>query len=369
MRRVAIVATGMTKFTMDDSSTESVLTESARELFCANDNVDRADVDGTLVSTNDNSKYLAQILSESIGVHPKAAHTVESMCSSGTSAIISAYSYIASGLADVVLVSGADRYDSPGRVLEWDVARGQFRHPIYWASLFTQAYKRTHHITDEDLAVVPVKNHIHAVNNPDGLSKKTYCIRDVLDSRTLADGIRLLDCSRPCTGGSSVLLASEEKSRYITDRPVWIAGIGQKMTSAGFAKSKRFDILESTVIAARNAFGMSGRGPDDVDVAEVHDAFSVCEPMALEATGLASDGHGMALVRDLYETGSLRVNPRGGLLGSGHPLGATGIAQIVEVAAQIQGRAEKRQVKDAAVGMVHNMAAAATSSTVLVLEG
>lgn len=368
MRKVAIASFGMTKFSKDDTPVESILAESARNLLYPCRNIDRTTIDSVLVSTNSNSKYLSQILSETVGIAPKTAHTVESMCNSGTNAIVSAYSYIAAGMADIVLVSGAERSDGPGQVLEWDDSRGEFRHPIYWGSIFTRSYKRKHSVTDEDLAIIPIKNHKQAAENPNSLSTRTYSLKDIRASERLTDDLRLLDCSRPCTGGASILLASEQKSKQITDAPIWITGIGQKSTFAGFAKTPTFDSLESAGIAARDALLMSGHDANNVDVAEVHDAFSVCEPMALESLGLAEQGCGTALALDLFETGNFKINPRGGLIGSGHPLGATGIAQTVEIVQQLQGVAGKRQVDNPHVGLVHNMAAAATSSTVLVLE-
>lgn len=367
-RRVAIAACGMTKFSKSDIPVESVLSESAIDLFGSCSNFDKSTVDSVLVSSNSNTKYLSQILSEKIGIKPKIAHTVESLCNSGTNAIVSAYSYIVSGLADAILVSGADRYDSPGQVLDWDESRGEFKHPIYWASIFTRSYKRRYSVTDDDLAVIPVKNHKQAASNPHALSKKTVSIDDVKNSKRLTEDIRLHDCSRPCTGGASVLLASKEKSCDISDSPVWITGVGQKTTSAGFTKNLAFDSLESTRIAARDALKMSRQNASKVDVAEVHDAFSVCEPMALESIGLAVEGKGTDFAKNLHDTGNFMINPRGGLIGSGHPLGATGIAQAVEITRQLQEKAEKRQVDNPEVGMIHNMAAAATSSTVLVLE-
>lgn len=364
MRRVAIVSHSTTQFSKKDIPIESILAESAKILL---HNHDKTLINSVLVSTNNNAKYLSQILSEMIGIKPKTAHTVESLCNSGTNAIVSAYSYIAAGLADVILVSGAERYDSPGRILHWDESRGEFKHPIYWASIFTRAYKRRHSITDDDLAIIPVKNHKHASFNPDALSQDIYTINDVRNSRKLTDDIRLLDCSRSCTGGASILLASEEKARLFTDTPIWITGIGQKTISAGFTKIS-FDSIESTSIAARDALQMSNRTINEIDVAEIHDAFSVCEPMILESLGIAKEGKGLSLAKEHYATGNFQINPRGGLIGAGHPLGATGIAQTVEITKQLQNTAGKRQVDSPHVGLVQNMAAASTSSTVLVLE-
>ena len=215
---------------------------------------------------------------------------------------------------------------------------------------------------------MPVKNHKQSQNNPNALSEKTYSLEDVINSKKLTDDLRLLDCSRPCTGGASILLASENTCKKFTDVPIWITGIGQKTTSAGFTKNMSFSSMESTHVAASTAFEMSKRNVKDIDVAEVHDAFSVCEPMALESLGFTDKGKGMTMIKELYTTNNLKINPRGGLIGSGHPLGATGIAQTIEITQQLQSCANKRQIENAKIGLIHNMSAAATSSTVLVLE-
>lgn len=366
--RVGIAAYGITKFSREDLKIESVLLESTKNLFQNCSNLTQKDVDAVLVSTNNNSKYLSAVLSEIAGIEPDIAHSVESMCNSGTNAIVSAYSYIVSGLADVVLVSGAERYDSPGQILEWDNSRGEFKHPIFWASIFTNSYKREYGIHDEDLALVSVKNHRQALKNPNALSHKEYTLEEVMNSKKLTEDLRLLDCSRPCTGGASIVLASEEKIKEFSDSPVWITGIGQKTTSAGFTKNTTFSFMESSRIAASSALNMSGHKPNQIDVLELHDAFSVCEPMALESIGLAKKGNGLSLVKEMVLTDNPMINPRGGLLGSGHPLGATGIAQTIEITQQLQSKAENRQVDSPKIGLVHNMSAASTSSTVLVLE-
>ncbi|MEC4848318.1 MAG: thiolase family protein [Nitrosarchaeum sp.] len=368
MSKVGIASYGLTKFSKDDSKIESVLLQSTKKLFDASPNLSRNDIDAILVSTNNNSKYLSAVLSEMSGIEPKIAHSVESLCNSGTNAIVSAYSYISAGLADVVLVCGAERYDSPGQILEWDNSRGEFKHPIFWASIFTKAYKREFSITDDDLAIVPVKNHKQSKNNPNALSEKTYSLDEVINSKKLTDDLRLHDCSRPCTGGASILLASENVCKKYTDTPIWISGIGQKTTSAGFTKNIAFSSMESSRIAATSAFQMSKRNVMDIDVAEVHDAFSVCEPMALESLGFTDKGKGMNWIKELHTTDNFKINPRGGLIGAGHPLGATGIAQTIEITQQLQSSADKRQVNNAKIGLVHNMSAASTSSTVLVLE-
>ncbi|NNL58041.1 MAG: thiolase family protein, partial [Nitrosopumilus sp.] len=222
MTKVGIAAYGITPFRKDDQKIESVLLESVKDLFENNSKIEQKDIDAVLVSTNNNSKYLSPILSEMAGIRPKIAHSIENLCNSGTNSIVSAYSYIKSGLANAVLVSGAERYDSPGQILEWDNSRGEFKHPIFWASIFTKAYKREFSITDEDLAVVSVKNYKQAKENPNALNHKIYTIKDIVNSKKMTEDIHLLNCSRPCTGSASILLTSEETTKKISDTPIWI---------------------------------------------------------------------------------------------------------------------------------------------------
>ena len=153
----------------------------------------------------------------------------------------------------MVLVSGAERYDSSGQILEWDNSRGEFKHPIFWASIFSKSYKEEYGISNEELAIVSVKNHKQAKENSNALSKKTYTVEDVMNSKKLTDDLRLLNCSRPCTGSSSILLASEEVVKKYTDSPIWITGVGQKTTSAGFTKNTSLSSMESTKIAGESA--------------------------------------------------------------------------------------------------------------------
>ncbi|MDE1764128.1 MAG: thiolase family protein, partial [Thaumarchaeota archaeon] len=247
-------------------------------------------------------------------------------------------------------------------------SRGQYKHPIYWSSLFTSAHARKHGTTMEDLAYVSAKNHRNSLDNPNSYFDHSYSFDEVMRSKNLTDNVRLLDCSMPCNGSASILLASEDVIRKFTENPVWIKGIGQKSISAGFTKNNDLYSMQSTMLASSYAYSMSGNSPSDIDVAEVHDAFSICEIMALEDLRLAGPGRGAGFVKDMYKTGNKKINPRGGLIGTGHPLGATGIAQTIEMFQQVQGTAGKRQVEKARTALVHNMSAAATSSTVLILQ-
>ena len=368
MKKVGIAAAGLTEFSKKESSLESLMISSVKPIFDETRNLSQNDIDVVLTSTNANNKYLANIISEMSGISPRVAHSVESLCNSGTNGIVSAYSYIASGLADVALIVGAEKTDSPGLVLEWDESRGQYKSPIFWASMFTSAHMRRYGTTLEDIAYVGAKNHRNALDNPYAYFKKLFSVQDIMESKSLTDNLRLLDCSMPCNGAAAVLLASEEKIKQFTDTPVWISGIGQKSISASFTKNEDLTSLKSTIQSAPKAYEMSKKKPSDIDVAELHDAFSICEIIELEDLGFAQKGKGASYVKNLYENNDRKINPRGGLIGSGHPLGATGIAQTIEIFQQLQGRAKKRQVDGAKTGLVHNMSAAGTSSTVLVLE-
>ncbi len=368
MKKVAIAAAGITKFNKSEKSLESIMLSSIRPIFENTSNLKQDDVDVVLTSTNANRNYFANIISELSGIKPKISHSVESLCNSGTNSLVSAYAYISSGLADVALVVGADKMDNPGLVLNWDMSRGEYKHPIFWSSMFTSAHMRKYGTTLEDLAYVSVKNHRNALDNPCAYFEKSFSLDDVMNSKNLTENLRLLDCSMPCDGAAAVILCSEEKAKKLTDTPVWISGIGQKTISASFTKNNDLSSMESTKNAVNDAYRMSNKTADDIDVVELHDAFSVCEIIELEDMGFCQKGQGTKLVRDLYYTNNKKVNPRGGLIGAGHPLGATGIAQVAEVYQQLSGKAGKRQIEGAKTGLVHNMSAGSTSSTVLVLE-
>jgi len=367
MTEVAIVGTGETKFSKNDEDVEQLLLESANNCIKSIKNCELRDIDGVLVSTNGNSNYMGAILSEMTDIQPKISHSIEHLCSSGTNAIISAYSYISSGLADMILVSGVDSATNPGQVLKWDISRGDLEHPIFWATMLTKNHKRKFQTTEEELAIVSAKNHKHAMDNPHAYSNEPKTISEIMNSKQITEDLRILDCSRSCSGSSSIILASEEKAKKISEHPIWIKGIGQKTTSASFTKNN-LDEITSTRIASENALKMAKITSEQIDVAEVHDAFSVCELMALSEIGLTTNENSGEFVRDLFNTGNRMINPRGGLIGAGHPLGATGISQTIEITNQLQENCNKRQISNAKTGLIQNMSAAGTSSSVMVLQ-
>ncbi len=362
-----MVASGHTQFTMSNNRIEDLLLDAVRDMFLEN-NVDNSDIDCVLVSTNDTKRYLGAILSELAGIRPRISNTIESMCSSGGSALVSAYSYIRSGLAKMVLVVGAEVMGSPGSILEWDISRGQFRSPVYWGSIMSKAYKRQYHVSPEKIAAVAAKNRTIAQDNRYAIDGNRYTIPDILQSRVITEDLRLLECSRTCAGSAAVLLTAEDMYRDITDTPVWIEGISSYTMRAGFSSSNNYYSLPAAHHAASEAYRMADVEPRDIDVAEVHDAFAVCEPMAIESLGITAAGKGAQMCYDLYGNGSHRINPRGGILGAGHALGATGVAQATEILLQLQNKAGSRQVDNPTIGLTHGMSAAGTTSVVMVVQ-
>jgi acetyl-CoA C-acetyltransferase len=220
---------------------------------------------------------------------------------------------------------------------------------------------RKYGTTEEQLAMIAVKNRKNATKNPNALFREPVTLEQVMSSRKIADPVKLLDCSAPCDGASAVLLASERAARTLTDNPVWIKGIGQRTNSASFANATSdLTTIEAAKFAGRDAFEMASVKPQDIDVAEVHDAFTILELLAMEDLGFKSS--------TMRLNGNVSVNTRGGILGCGHPVGTTGVAQVAEIAAQLAGKAGANQVKDCRHGLVHNLAAAGSSATVMIME-
>ena len=280
-----------------------------------------------------------------------------------TNSIISAYSLIASGLYNAVLVAGAEKTDGPGYRLKSDVTRGSYSFPVHWGALFAKAYMRKYRISEEQIATVPVYNRRRAACNPNALFRSEISIPEVMASRKIVEPLKLLDCSAACEGSSAVLLVSEA----IVDKfenAVWINGIGQQTISASFANaSNDLTSIDAAVAASKRAYRMAGLGPTQIDITELHDAFSILQLIAVEDLGYADKGKAF----DFIENTWTRINSRGGIIGCGHPVGATGVAQVAEIVTQLAGEAGHRQVKGCSNGLVHNLSAAGSSATIMIM--
>ncbi len=322
------------------------------------------DIDAVLFSSCAADQYSSAIVSEMLGIQPRISYRLDSLCNSGTNAVASAFALIASGLCHTALVVGAEKMDSPGNKLLWDITRGSFMFPVHWAAIFAKAHMKKYGTTEEEMAMVSVKNHKNAIKNPCALFGREVELEEVMNSKSIASPVKQLDCCAPCEGASAVLLISEERARTL-DNLVFITGIGQQTTSASFAKSASdLTTVEAAKKAAQLAYEMSHTKPSQIDIAEVHDAFTILEIIAYEDLGFAKRGQGGKFVNQQ----EMIINARGGIIGCGHPVGATGVAQVAEIACQLAGKAGDRQVKNLKTGLVHNLAAAGSSASVIVME-
>jgi acetyl-CoA C-acetyltransferase len=363
MRKVAISSWATSTFTKaSKTSLFDLACEPSMQLIREN-RISAKEIEAVLFSTCATDQYSSAIISEMLGINPRISHRIDNLCNSGTNAVASAFAIIASGLCDTALVIGAEKADSPGNKLLWDVTRGSFIFPVHWAAIFAKAHMRKYGTTEEQLAMVSVKNHKNATKNPQALFGKEVGLEEVMNSKKIAYPIKLLDCSAPCDGASAVLLVSEQKARSF-DNPVFIKGIGQQTNSASFAKATSdLTTIEAAKRAAQMAFEMSHTKQFQIDVVELHDAFTILEILAYEDLGFAKKGEGGKFVNQQQ----IAINPRGGIIGCGHPVGATGVAQVAEIASQLAEKAGKRQVKHCKTGLVHNLAAAGSSASVIIL--
>ena len=364
MRKVAIVSQAGSDFSRDSEKNIFELACEPCIDILRNSKVERNKIDAVLLSSCTTEQYSATIVSEMLGIKPRISYRVDNLCNSGTNAVASAYSLIASELCDMALVVGAEKQDSAGNKLQWDITRGSFMFPVHWAALFAKAHMRKFGTSEEQMALVSVKNRRNATKNPKALFKKPVTLEEVMASKKIADPIKLLDCSAPCDGSSAVLLAAEDKASTITDNPVWIKGIGQRTSSASFANSTGdLCTIEAAKAAAQDAYTMARTEPSRIDVAELHDAFTILEILAYEDLGFTTKGTGGKFLGQQ----NVAMNPRGGIIGCGHPVGTTGVSQVAEVTAQLSGSAGPTQVKHCKTGLVHNLAAAGSSATVMIL--
>jgi acetyl-CoA C-acetyltransferase len=328
--------------------------------------IEKQEIDGLIISTCSNEQYLGNIVSEMVNLNPKISTRIENLCNSGTSAILLAYSLISSGLCNAVIVTGIEKQDSPGNKLIWDITRGIYDSPIHWAALFAKTHFRNFNTSEEDLALISEKNHKNANKNPNALFyKRKFQLADIMKSKKIVEPLKLLDCCSPCEGASSLLMVSEKFAKK-SEIPIWIKGISQNNQGASFANIS-YDLrsIESTKIASKVAFQQAKLKPTDIDIVELHDAFSILEILAYEDIGFIEKGKGSRYIKQ----DDVHFNTRGGLLGCGHPIGATGIDQTNEIILQLQEKAPNgRQIKNCSRGLIHNMAAAGTSTTIIIVE-
>ncbi len=376
MREVAIVGAGMTRFGERwDTSLRDLFAEAALQALesAGADHLDTAYIGNMSGGCFVGQEHLGPILITQIGMAGVPAARVESACASGGLALRTAFFDVASGANDLVLAAGVEKMTDGADVTavlatasdqEYEAYHGITFPGLY--AMIARAHMDKYGTTEEDLAAVSVKNHRHGMLNPKAQFRREITVDQVLSSSVVAEPLRLLHCSPVSDGAAAVLLCPLDQAHRYTDRPVKILGSGMASSSMALADREDPAVLDSVQLSAERAYEMAGCGPGDIDAAEVHDCFAIAEICCLEALGLVDKGGGGAAARD-GETalgGRIPVNTSGGLKSKGHPVGATGIAQSIEIFEQLRGECGKRQVQDAGIGLAQNMGGSGASSVV-----
>ncbi len=369
MREVAIIGAGMTKFGRSDLSLIEIMSEAAiralEDAALGDQKVDSVYVANMGAARLNRQTAIASALVDQLNLFPAMAEAVENGPASGASAFKNGFQAIASGMADVVLVTGGERMREVNNLEATDFV-ASMSHPqaeyIYGvtlpalAGMFTRLYMDRYGVTAKHLALVAIKNHANALKNPYAHIHQAITIEGILtapeavvNNPYIADPLRLYDCCPVSDGAAALVLTTREIAEKLGKPIVKVGGIGQATDT--HAVHERPDPTELTAvkIAAQKAFQMAGIGPQDIDVAELHDAFTILEIAESEEAGFFPKGEGHnALEQGVTSLGGkLPINPSGGLKAKGHPVGATGVAQLVELTWQLRGAAGDRQVEGA----------------------
>jgi acetyl-CoA C-acetyltransferase len=328
---------------------------------------------------SDKQVHMAPVIMSNLGIPEVPGLTIESACGSGSIMFREAYANIAAGFYDCILGLGVEKITHTGTIQSttlfsycsdffYEGGNGA-SFPGLFASI-ARAYMAKYKASEEDLARVAVKNHENGILNPKAHVRKKITIDDVLKSPIVASPLKLYDCCPFSDGASAVILCNEDFAKK-SDRPfVEVIGSGRGASSA--AVQGRYDIttIPSTVAAATQAYKMAGITPKDIDFAEVHDCFTIAEIIDIEDLGFFKKGAGANAVREgtTSRNGEIPINPSGGLKSKGHPIGATGIGQVVEVFEQLTGKAEQRTVRDAEIALTHNFGATGASAAVHIFK-
>ncbi|MEE2030675.1 thiolase C-terminal domain-containing protein [Rhodococcus chondri] len=382
MRNVAIVGAGMTPFAEHFAlGTRDLLPMAFAACAASIDKgIDKSDLQAAWFgSMGTTDGFPSGILADTLGLPDLPVTRVENSCATGHDAIRNAMFGIASGAFDVALVMGADKlretaskdmlweWEAMTRDMAWDYPLGLAQAGF---ALHVRRYLHESPATREHMAMVAVKNHRNAMKNPKACRHFELTVEEVLDADTVVTPFGVYDCAPQSDGAAALVLAAEGVADRFTDRPVWIRGSGLGMDHVMHQHKRDMTSFPATIRAAKQAFSMAGLTPADVDVAEVHDYFTGIELISYEDLGFADRFEAFKMIEGgITEVGGrLPVNPSGGLNTKGHPPGATGVAQCVELFEQLRGEA-CNQVDGARIALAHNVGGPTAVSGVTILEG
>jgi acetyl-CoA C-acetyltransferase len=384
MRDVAIIGTAVTSFgELWETSLRSLWAEAALAALtdAGVDSVDLITIGCMSSGLFTGQEHLASLLTDELGMAGVPAARVESACASGGLAVRVGFAEIAAGLAETVLVTGVEKMtDVDGAAATYALGTAadsetEGFHGVTFPGLYAmlaRIHMQRYGTTREQLAQVAVKNHANGLLNRHAQYHLNVTVESVLASTLVADPLRLLDCSPVTDGAAAIVLTTVERARELAaGRPVVvIKGSGLATDSISLANRRELAELRAVRLAGERAYTMAGRSPDDIHVAEVHDCFTIAEIMATEALGFFEPGSGGPAVEKGLTSleGRIPVNPSGGLKSKGHPVGATGVAQMVEITKQLRGEAGQRQIEGAKIGLAQNMGGSGGSSVVHIME-
>lgn len=358
MRDVCVIGTGMIPFGKYPDKTLAEIGWPAVKEAIIESGVPHKSIDAVYCGTALGGMLAGQRVMKTLGLTGMPIINVENACSSSSSALAEAWTAVASGRHEIVLVVGVEKLTKfgggtlPLEREDWEVNQGMVMPALY--AMRAKRYMHEYGLTARQLAEVSVKAHDHGALNPNAQIRKRVTVDEVMSSRPVADPFTLWHCCPTGDGAAALVIASVDVARAQKSNPVRIAA--SEVTSGIYTNGYRdMTWAELTARGAREAYEMAGVGPDDVDVAELHDAFTIAELMYYEAFGFCERGHAYELLSSGATSlgGNICVNPSGGLLSRGHPVGATGAAQAVEIVRQLEGRAGAHQVEGAKVGIAH----------------
>ncbi|MBM3228806.1 thiolase domain-containing protein, partial [Candidatus Parvarchaeota archaeon] len=324
-------------------------------------------------------EHIGALIADFMGLNPIPATRVEAACASGGVAFRQGYTAVASGIHDIVVAGGVEKMtEVPTNEVstalggagdqEWELFMGATFPALY--AFMARRHMLEYGTTEKQLATVAVKNHKNSSKNKFAQYQNEITVEQVLKSKYIATPLKVLDCSPITDGAAAAVLMPLELAQSYTDKPVEILASAQASDSIALHDRKSLVKIEATEIAAKKAFLQAKMKPKDIDLAEVHDCFTIAEIMAIEDLGFFKKGEGGKASEEgrTALNSEISINTSGGLKGCGHPVGATGVKQIAEAVWQLKGTAEGRQVKDAHVALTHNVGGSGATAVVHIMK-
>jgi acetyl-CoA C-acetyltransferase len=383
MRPVSVIGIGKTPFgAFPDRDLRSLAVE-AGEKCLKNGHASPSQVDAFFLGNFAGPSFvgqnhLAPYVSTAIGIKGVPATRVEAACASSGSAFYHAYTGVASGVYDLVLVVGVEKMTSQPTPKVTEIlagagdCAGEIKAGSTFASLFAMIARRHMHqygTKREHLAAVAVKNHANGALNPDAQMRKVITLEQAMAGKPIADPLNLYDCSLISDGAAAVLLAPAERAGEFTDKPVRVLGIAQASDFVALDQKADITTFPAVRLASRKAYEMAGMGPKDVQFAELHDCFTIAEIIAMEDLGFVAPGEGgpYTAAGCTARAGEKPINTSGGLKSKGHPVGATGAAQICDLVLQMRCEAGERQIPRHSAGLAQNLGGSGATCVVTIL--